>query len=62
MAEEGSVCDAGIFALIFQPDLLQEISGMAASGFDSLFKGLMMTFYGSTSLHTDREGIVVIIM
>ena len=45
---------AGIFALIFQPDLLQEISGMAASGFDSLFKGLMMTFYGSTSLHTDN--------
>lgn len=27
---------------------------MAASGFDSLFKGLMMTFYGSTSLHTDN--------
>ena len=45
---------AGIFALIFQPDLLQEISGMATSGFDSLFKGLMMTFYGSTSLHTDN--------
>ena len=25
-----------------------------SSGFDSLFKGLMMTFYGSTSLHTDN--------
>lgn len=45
---------AGIFALIFQPDLLQEVSGMTASGFDSLFKGLMMTIYGSTSLHTDN--------
>ena len=43
---------AGVFALIFQPELLQEVSGMATSGFDSLFKGL--TIYGSTSLHTDN--------
>lgn len=28
---------AGIFALIFQPDLLREISGAAVSNFDSLF-------------------------
>ena len=42
------------FALIFQPDLLEEISGIAASGFDSLFKGLMMTIYGETNLHTDN--------
>ena len=28
---------AAVFALIFQPDLLEEISGIAASGFDSLF-------------------------
>ena len=41
---------AGVFALIFQP----EVSGMATSGFDSLFKGLMITIYGSTSLHTDN--------
>ena len=45
---------AGVFALIFQPELLQEVSGMATSGFDSLFKGLMITIYGSTSLHTDN--------
>lgn len=40
---------AGIFALIFQPDLLREISGMMTSGADSLFKGLMMTVYGGTN-------------
>ena len=45
---------AAVFALIFQPDLLEEISGIAASGFDSLFKGLMMTIYGETNLHTDN--------
>ena len=45
---------AGIFALIFQPDLLREISGAAVSNFDSLFKGLMMTIYGKTSLQTDN--------
>ena len=45
---------AGIFALIFQPDLLKEISGIATSGFDSLYKGLMMTFYGKTSLQTEN--------
>lgn len=39
---------AGIFALIFQPELLHEIAG----GRD-LFKGMMMSLYGSTSLQTD---------
>lgn len=38
---------AGIFALIFQPDLLCEIAGDG-----DVFKGVMMTFYGSTCLHT----------
>lgn len=41
---------AGIFALIFQPDLLCEIAGDG-----NIFKGVMMTFYGSTSLHTDSS-------
>lgn len=41
---------AGIFALIFQPDLLREIAGDG-----NIFKGVMMTFYGSTSLHTDSN-------
>lgn len=39
---------AGIFALIFQPDLLVEIAGD-----ENLFKGIMTTFYGNTNLQTD---------
>lgn len=40
---------AGIFALIFQPDLLVEIAGD-----ENLFKGIMTTFYGNTNLQTDN--------
>lgn len=43
---------AGLFALIFQPSLLQEISGLSDTGIGANFKGLMMTFFGSTSLQT----------
>lgn len=44
---------AGIFALIFQPDLLHEIAiSNSGDSAHTLFKGLMMTFYGSTSLQT----------
>lgn len=39
---------AGLAALTFQPELLREISGEG-----DLFKGLMATFYGSTSLQTE---------
>lgn len=39
---------AGVFALIFQPDLLVEIAGD-----ENLFKGIMTTFYGNTNLQTD---------
>lgn len=38
---------AGACAIIFQPDLLREIAGDG-----NLFKGTMMTFYGSTALDT----------
>lgn len=38
---------AGIGAFIFQPDLLKEIAGS-----ENLFKGTMMTLFGSTSLQT----------
>ena len=41
---------ACVAALIFQPDLLREV---AEGG--SLFKGTMMTCYGSTSLQTDNS-------
>lgn len=40
---------ACVAALIFQPDLLHEVAGG-----ESLFKGSMMTCYGSTSLQTDN--------
>ena len=43
---------AGIFALIFQPHLLREISGLPVQDIQSNFKGLMMTFYGGTSVQT----------
>lgn len=43
---------AGVFALFFQPHLLQEISGEQTGAIASGFKGLMMTFYGKTQLET----------
>ena len=52
---------AGIFALIFQPHLLQEISGLPVLDMRSQFKGLLMTFYGSTQVETgnaDLNGLV----
>ena len=49
---------AGAFAGFFQPDLLQEISGLQNSeGTQSIFKGLMMTLYGGTSLQTSNEAL-----
>ncbi len=45
---------AGIFALILQPGLLQEIAGATTSNFESLYKGLMMAIYGKTNLQTDN--------
>ena len=41
---------AGIFALLFQPTLLHEIAGS-----ENIFRGAMISLYGSTSLHTDNE-------
>ncbi len=41
---------AGICAIIFQPELLREIAGES-----NIFKGVMMTFYGSTSLDTEHD-------
>ncbi|MDR2293259.1 MAG: Na+/H+ antiporter NhaC [Prevotellaceae bacterium] len=43
---------AGIAAVIAQSHLLHEISGLEISGIASKFKGLLMTFYGSTSIET----------
>lgn len=48
---------AGIFALIFQPDIVWQIANGSGDGFTSLtfrdgFKGLMQTYYGSTNIDT----------
>lgn len=48
---------AGIFALIFQPHLLQEISGLPIENMQSQFKGLIMTFYGSTQIQTGNPDL-----
>ena len=52
---------AGIFALMLQPDLLKEIAGTTSSGFDSLYKGLMMTIYGKTNLQTENAVLTELI-
>ncbi|MCI1647081.1 MAG: Na+/H+ antiporter NhaC [Bacteroides sp.] len=41
---------AGLFAVIFQPDLLKEIAGE-----NNIFKGIMMTLYGNTNLSTSNS-------
>jgi len=46
----------GLFALIFQPHLLAEISGLG-SGTLAQFKGMFMTFYGSTHIETGNKAI-----
>jgi NhaC family Na+:H+ antiporter len=48
---------AGIFALIFQPDIVWQIANGSGDGFTSLtfrdgFKGLMQAYYGSTNIDT----------
>ncbi|WP_075555648.1 Na+/H+ antiporter NhaC [Parabacteroides timonensis] len=48
---------AGVFALIFQPHLLQEISGLPVENIQSQFKGLLMTFYGSTQVQTGNADL-----
>ncbi|MDR1879855.1 MAG: sodium:proton antiporter [Tannerellaceae bacterium] len=52
-----SVALAGLFALIFQPELLREIAGVPQQGFESAFKGLLMTLYGHTQIETGIAGL-----
>lgn len=52
---------AGLFAVLFQPHLLQEISGLQAENIASLFKGLTMTLYGGTSLQTSNEALTELV-
>lgn len=52
-----STAMAGVFAIFFQPHLLQEVAGASAADASSLFKGLFMTFYGSTQIDTGNEAL-----
>ena len=48
---------AGAFALFFQPGLLMEIAGENVEGAMSLFKGLLITFYGETQIETGSSAL-----
>jgi NhaC family Na+:H+ antiporter len=48
---------AGVFALFFQPDLLDSIAGGDVEGIAAKFKGLLITFYGSTHIETGNAAL-----
>jgi NhaC family Na+:H+ antiporter len=48
---------AGLFALFFQPDILQEIAGPDVHGASAKFKGLLISFYGSTQIETGNPDL-----
>jgi NhaC family Na+:H+ antiporter len=47
-----SAAAAGVMAFVFQPELLHQIAGSDTQNASSLFKGLMMTFFGNTNIET----------
>ncbi len=48
---------AGVFAVIFQPHLLHQISGLPIQDAQSIFKGMIVTFYGSTNIETGNAAL-----
>jgi NhaC family Na+:H+ antiporter len=52
-----SAAMAGVFAVIFQPHLLQQISGLPIQDAQSNFKGTIITFYGSTNIDTGNAAL-----
>ena len=52
---------AGICAILFQPELLHEISASGATDATSTFKGLMITYYGSTNLETNSPELTELV-
>jgi len=46
---------AGVMALILQPDIVATIGGGQTLGFESGFKGTMISYYGSTAIRTGNE-------
>ncbi|MGM9760356.1 MAG: Na+/H+ antiporter NhaC [Parabacteroides sp.] len=52
-----SAAMAGLCAVIFQPNLLHEISGLEIHNAQSCFKGLFITYYGATQVETGNEAL-----
>ena len=52
-----SAAMAGLCAVIAQPELLQSVAGESEANAHSLFKGLFMTYYGSTGIDTGNESL-----
>ena len=52
-----STFGAAIFAVIFQPELLDKIAGQSDCALMSRFKGAMILVYGSTSIETGVEAL-----
>jgi len=48
---------AGVFALIFQPQLLDTIGGAGVTDITARFKGLLIMFYGETHIQTGLEAL-----
>lgn len=48
---------ASVMAIIFQPDLLVQIAGEETGNGWTIFKGIFITLYGSTSLDTGVEAL-----
>ncbi|MEQ9301068.1 MAG: Na+/H+ antiporter NhaC [Cyclobacteriaceae bacterium] len=45
----------GVFALIFQPDIVREVAGISGSTLNVMFVGVMKALYGSVAVSTDNE-------
>lgn len=43
-----------VFALIFQPHVIEQVAGVDHLNFESIYKSLMVSMYGSISIHTDN--------
>lgn len=52
-----SAIAAGIAALIAQPDIIAQIGGGEQLGFREAFRGLSITWYGSTAVETESESL-----
>jgi len=48
---------AGLFVILFQPSILKEIAGPEVTGIQAGFKGLLISFYGSTGVETGNEAL-----